>query len=65
MKTSLHFKAVTTVIVFENTITANSGPDFSICGEPVPEINLAGSVSGTTTGIWTGGAGTFLPDNTP
>ncbi len=53
-----------TVTQFANTITANAGPDLTVCGSPVPSINVVGSVTGVTTGIWSGGSGTYSPSNT-
>lgn len=42
----------------------NAGPDLSICGTN-PTINVSGSVTGATGGIWTtAGTGTFSPSNT-
>jgi gliding motility-associated-like protein len=43
-------------------ITAGSLSDY--CYDNVGEINLTGSVQQATGGIWTGGAGTFNPNNT-
>jgi hypothetical protein len=58
--------ATTTVTVtqFVNTIMANAGPDIIVCGSPSPTITLVGTVSGVTTGVWSGGAGTYSPSNT-
>jgi hypothetical protein len=58
--------ATTTVTVtqYTNTITANAGPDITICRTPAPTITLNGSVTGVTTGIWSGGSGTYSPSNT-
>jgi gliding motility-associated-like protein len=58
--------ATTTVTVtqYTNTITANAGPDVTRCRTPIPTITLNGSVTGVTTGIWSGGAGTYSPSNT-
>ncbi len=54
-----------TVIVtsFSNPITANAGANQIICKDNLP-INLSGSVTGVTTGVWTGGLGTFSPNAT-
>lgn len=52
-----------TVTAFANPITANAGSDVSVCGTN-PDVTLSGSVTGTTTGIWSGGGGTFSPANT-
>lgn len=58
--------ATTTVTVtqFTNTITANAGPDIVICRTPIPTITINGTVTGVTTGIWSGGSGTYSPSNT-
>ncbi|MES2798567.1 MAG: hypothetical protein V4638_01005, partial [Bacteroidota bacterium] len=53
-----------TVTQFANPITANAGIDRNICRSPVPTITINGSVTGTTTGIWSGGAGTYSPSTT-
>lgn len=54
-----------TVIVtsFANTITANAGPDIYVCAAN-PAAALNGSVTGVTTGVWSGGSGTFSPSAT-
>lgn len=52
-----------TVTAFTNPITANAGTDISTCGTN-PTVTLNGAVTGVTTGVWTGGNGTFVPDNT-
>ncbi len=41
--------------------TANAGTDKSVCAND-PGVNLNGSVSIATGGIWSGGSGTFTPD---
>jgi gliding motility-associated-like protein len=43
------------------TPSINAGPDQTLCGT---SVNLAGSVSGATGGVWSGGNGQFSPDNT-
>lgn len=43
------------------TPTISAGPDQTLCGT---QVQLNGSVGGATGGIWTGGAGTFSPNNT-
>lgn len=55
--------ASVTVTSFAAPITANAGPDMMVCADN-PSVNLAGTVTGVTTGIWTGGAGTFSPSDT-
>ena len=53
-----------TVTQFANTITANAGPNITVCRSPIPTITISGSVTGVTTGIWSGGSGTYSPSNT-
>ncbi|MFN3405634.1 MAG: gliding motility-associated C-terminal domain-containing protein [Cytophagaceae bacterium] len=50
-------------ITYNRSATANAGPDTSVCVN-TPFIQLSGSVHLTTTGIWSGGSGTFSPDAT-
>jgi len=52
-----------TVTAFANTITANAGADQTVCATN-PNVTLAGSVTGVTTGAWSGGSGTYIPNNT-
>ncbi len=55
--------ASVTVTEFTNPITANAGTDVVVCGgSPVAQLN--GSVTGVSTGQWSGGAGQFTPSNT-
>ena len=58
------FQSIDTVIInYTNPPTVNAGVDLSSCKNN-PAIVLAGVVTGpTTTGIWSGGAGTFNPSN--
>ncbi len=49
-----------TVTQFSNTITANAGPDLTVCLDDLP-IFLNGSVTGVTNGQWSGGAGNYSP----
>ncbi|MBN4072217.1 PKD domain-containing protein [Flavobacteriales bacterium AH-315-E23] len=49
-----------TVTEFTAAITADAGPDISVCTNN-PVANLSGTVTGVTTGTWSGGAGTFTP----
>lgn len=51
------------VTAFANPITANAGSDLFVCSTN-PTVTLSGSVTGVTTGIWSGGGGSFLPNNT-
>jgi gliding motility-associated-like protein len=51
------------LITFTNPPTVNAGVDLSACKNNATAV-LSGIVSGpTTTGIWTGGSGTFNPNN--
>ncbi len=54
----------TLMIVYTNSPLANAGINISTCKNNAISI-LTGSVTGaTTTGIWSGGAGTYNPNNT-
>ena len=51
------------VTAFSTAISANAGPDQIKCTQsPMATINA--SVSGASGGIWSGGTGTFSPNNT-
>lgn len=54
----------TTVIEFVNPITADAGPDLTVCAAISSNIQINGSVTGVTTGIWSGGNGTYTTSNT-
>ncbi|MFL5763603.1 MAG: PKD domain-containing protein [Bacteroidia bacterium] len=54
--------ASVTVTSFSVAITANAGPDQIKCSQGSPVVSLAGSVTGATGGIWSGGGGTFSPN---
>ncbi|MFN3916253.1 MAG: PKD domain-containing protein [Flavobacteriales bacterium] len=49
-------------IFIQSLPTANTGPDASACNTN-PLINLSGLVSNATGGIWTGGNGSYNPNN--
>jgi gliding motility-associated-like protein len=51
------------VTAFANPITANAGPDQSVCSSNAT-VQLNGAVTGATGGIWSMGSGTFAPSNT-
>ncbi|MEZ4789735.1 MAG: PKD domain-containing protein [Flavobacteriales bacterium] len=51
------------VITFTPAPTANAGADASVCSNNA-SINLNGAFTGATGAIWSGGAGTFNPNNT-
>ena len=51
------------VVTFGPAPTANAGADISVC-ENNPNVTLAGLVTLATGGVWSGGAGTFTPNNT-
>ena len=40
-------------------IVADPGPDQAVCGTPAPTVLLNSTVSGTNSGIWSGGNGTY------
>ena len=49
-------------ITFTDPPTANAGPDFNVCANN-PAATLSGSVTIATGGIWSGGSGTYNPNN--
>ncbi|PCJ85997.1 MAG: hypothetical protein COA57_06935, partial [Flavobacteriales bacterium] len=49
-----------TVVEFIVPISVNAGSDDTICTDN-PFVNLNGSVTGVSTGTWSGGNGTFSP----
>jgi hypothetical protein len=53
-----------TVVVtsFALPISCNAGADQTICSDNVP-ISLAGSVVAATGGVWSGGSGTYTPND--
>ena len=55
--------ATVTVTSFISPITANAGPDQTLCAT-FPTVTLNGSVVAATGGSWSGGSGTFIPNNT-
>ncbi|NVO01257.1 MAG: PKD domain-containing protein [Bacteroidetes bacterium] len=50
------------VLTYTNSPTSNAGPDFSVCANN-PAATLSGSVAIATGGIWSGGSGTYNPNN--
>lgn len=52
-----------TVTEFLNPITANAGQDQTVCTQNLP-IQLNGTITAASGGIWSGGNGTFTPSNT-
>ena len=52
-----------TQIIFTPAPLVSAGLDQSVC-ENNATVNLVGSVSGAGSGIWTGGIGNFIPNNT-
>ena len=56
-------QATVTVTIFTEPITAAAGPDQTVCAAN-PNTTLQGSVTGATGGIWSGGSGVYLPNNT-
>lgn len=55
-----------TAIVVQDAlpILANAGADINVCQQNPGVIVLNGSIQMATGGIWSGGAGAFIPDNT-
>jgi gliding motility-associated-like protein len=52
------------LIQFTSAPTVNAGPNIISCTND-PEVTLAGAIGGSaTSAIWSGGNGTFTPDNT-
>ncbi|MBK8498964.1 MAG: IgGFc-binding protein, partial [Flavobacteriales bacterium] len=51
------------VITFTPAPVVNAGPNGTVCANN-SVITLAGSVTGATGGTWSGGAGTYSPNNT-
>ena len=52
----------TVTITVVGPIVANAGNDFTVCSNQT-SFNLSGSVQTATGGKWSGGTGTFSPDN--
>lgn len=53
----------TTITANSIAITANAGPDQTLCNTN-PNVTLTGLVTAATGGIWLGGTGFFSPSNT-
>lgn len=52
------------LVIFTPSPVVNAGSNFIACSN-TPSVDLAGVISGaTTTGIWSGGAGTYSTSNT-
>lgn len=51
------------LITFTPSPVVNAGGDVTRCGNN-PTVTLAGTVSGASGGVWTGGAGSFSPSAT-
>src|SRR5690606_23776417 len=52
------------VYEFTNPITAKAGPDITACRGIGSNIAITGSVTGVTTGVWSGGSGTYSTSTT-
>jgi hypothetical protein len=50
-------------VSFTPAPTANAGSDQIVCAND-PSVNLSGSISLATGAVWSGGSGTFSPNNT-
>ncbi len=57
------FKSDTVVVTEQGVPYSSAGADINICAD-ITSISLNGSVVNATGGIWTGGSGTFSPDDT-
>ncbi|GEO06568.1 hypothetical protein AAE02nite_42320 [Adhaeribacter aerolatus] len=55
-------KKFSSSIAVVNNLAVNAGPDQQVCS--LNNVTLAGTVTGATGGIWSGGAGTFRAGNT-
>jgi gliding motility-associated-like protein len=51
------------VITFTPAPTVNAGPDQTTCKNN-PSVTLNGSITTATGGLWSGGSGSFAPNNT-
>ena len=51
------------LITINQEPTANAGPNLTSCGNN-PNVNLGGSITNATGGLWTGGNGTFIASST-
>ncbi|MBS1582709.1 MAG: SprB repeat-containing protein, partial [Bacteroidetes bacterium] len=50
------------VTQFQQVIEALAGPDILVCGQGASgAVTLNGAVTGASGGLWSGGAGTFIP----
>jgi len=47
------------IIQFTQPITANAGPDVTVCSATSANVAINGGVTGVTTGVWSGGTGTY------
>ncbi len=52
------------VIEFVDPITANAGPNLTVCEAISSNVQINGVVTGVTTGIWSGGTGTYSASTT-
>jgi gliding motility-associated-like protein len=57
-----HCQKFSNSITVVNNLAVNAGPDQQVCS--LNGVVLAGTVTGATGGIWSGGAGTFRSGNT-
>ncbi|MES2284804.1 MAG: PKD domain-containing protein [Bacteroidota bacterium] len=55
--------ATVTVTSYSVAVSANAGTDKTVCKQN-PITTISGSVTAANGGIWTGGGGTFNPNNT-
>ncbi len=52
----------TSVIIVLPPILVNAGNDVTVCADQ-PNVNLNGTLQTATAGLWSGGSGTFNPNN--
>src|SRR5690606_21497448 len=51
------------MVVYAQSPTVNAGADVTVCAND-PTVLLGGMVTVATGGVWSGGGGVFIPDNT-
>jgi len=61
-KNSINCIPFTKTVSVVTNLTANAGDDQTVCS--LNPVQLSGNVTGALGGVWSGGAGTFSPNNT-
>ena len=56
-------KSASTTVTVVPPIASNAGGDVLVCKDQ-PQVSLDGSIQTSTSAVWTGGTGTFVPNNT-